>query len=335
MSKILITGASGFIGSFIVEEALNRGFEVWAGVRRTSSREYLQDSRIQFIDLNFGDKDKLEQQLTEFKRTFGGWDYVVHNLGATKVSRPEDFDRINFRFTQNLVEALQVAGMVPKKFIYMSSLSVCGPFDEETMEPIQADFVPQPNTVYGLSKRKAELFLASQTGFPYIILRPTGVYGPREKDYFLMIKTIRAGFDFGMGSVPQRLSFIYVKDLARVVFLAIGQPVVGRSYFISDGQCYYASDFRQLVQQYLPKKWVIPVTLPLFIVKVVSLSAERWAKFFGKVSTLNADKYKIMKQRNWICDIKPLQQELHFEPRYDLSKGLEESIQWYKQQNWL
>ncbi len=335
MSKILITGASGFIGSFIVEEALSRGYEVWAGVRKTSSLEYLQDARIKFIDLNFGNQEKLATQLADCRKEFGGWDYVVHNLGATKVAKSEDFDRINFRFTRNLVDALQQAGVTPKKFIYMSSLSVCGPFDEMTMKPIQAGYVPQPNTAYGLSKRKAEVFLEGLTDFPYIILRPTGVYGPREKDYFLMIKTIQAGFDFGMGSVPQHLSFIYVKDLARVVFLAIASPVEGRSYFISDGQTYFAPDFRRLVQLYLPKKHVIPVILPLFVVKTVSLLAEKWAKLSGKASTLNSDKYKIMKQRNWICDITPLQQELDFEPRYDLSKGLAESIQWYKQQNWL
>lgn len=335
MSKILITGASGFIGSFIVEEALSRGYEVWAGVRKTSSLEYLQDARINFIDLNFGNQEKLAAQLADCKKEFGGWDYVVHNLGATKVAKSEDFDRINFRFTRNLVDALQQAGITPKKFIYMSSLSVCGPFDEVTMKPIQAGYVPQPNTAYGLSKRKAEVSLEGLTGFPYVILRPTGVYGPREKDYFLMVKTIKAGFDFGMGSVPQRLSFIYVKDLAHVVFLAIESPVEGRSYFISDGQTYFAHDFRRLVQLYLPKKLVIPVILPLFVVKTVSLLAEKWAKLSGKASTLNSDKYKIMKQRNWICDISLLQKELGFKPRYDLSKGLAESIQWYKQQNWL
>lgn len=335
MSKILITGASGFIGSFIVEEALRRGYEVWAGIRNTSSREYLQDERIKFVDLNFGNKEKLIGQLHDCRKEFGGWDYVVHNMGATKVAKSEDFERINFHFTQNLVEGLRMAGIPPRKFIYMSSLSVCGPFDEVTMTPIQADFIPQPNTAYGLSKRKAEQYLEALNDFPYIILRPTGVYGPREKDYFLMIKTIKAGFDFGMGKIPQLLSFLYVKDLARVVFLAMESTVAGRSYFISDGKTYLAKDFRELVQSYLPKKSVIAVTLPLGVVKVVSLCAQKWAALTGNVSTLNADKYKIMKQRNWICDISPLQMDLGFEPEYDLAKGLDESIQWYKQQHWL
>jgi Nucleoside-diphosphate-sugar epimerases len=64
----LITGASGFIGSFLVEKALEEGYETWAGVRKSSSREYLKDDRIQFLDLNFGDKNKLKEQLSHFKR---------------------------------------------------------------------------------------------------------------------------------------------------------------------------------------------------------------------------------------------------------------------------
>ncbi len=59
--RILITGASGFIGSFLVEKALEKGYETWAGIRKSSSREYLQDTRIQFIDLPFQAKDKLTE----------------------------------------------------------------------------------------------------------------------------------------------------------------------------------------------------------------------------------------------------------------------------------
>ena len=76
--RILITGASGFIGSFLVEKALEEGYETWAGVRKSSSREYLKDDRIQFLDLNFGDKNKLKEQLSHFKKKYGKFDYVVH-----------------------------------------------------------------------------------------------------------------------------------------------------------------------------------------------------------------------------------------------------------------
>ena len=99
--KILITGASGFIGSFIVEEALKRGFETWVAVRKSSSKAYLQDERINFIELNLSSKEQLVEQLRDHQ-----FDYVVHAAGVTKCLNKADFRRINTEGTKNLVDAL-------------------------------------------------------------------------------------------------------------------------------------------------------------------------------------------------------------------------------------
>ena len=109
--RILITGASGFIGSFIVEEALNRGFETWAAVRKSSSREFLQDERIHFIELNLSSEEQLKQQLKDIQ-----FDYVVHAAGVTKCLHKEDFFRINTEGTKNLVRALLDLQMPLKRF---------------------------------------------------------------------------------------------------------------------------------------------------------------------------------------------------------------------------
>ena len=101
IQKILVTGASGFIGSFIVEEALNKGFEVWAAMRRSSSKQFLTDERIHFIELNLSSEEQLKEQLSG--HTF---DYVVHAAGVTKCLDKRDFFRINTEGTKNLVRAL-------------------------------------------------------------------------------------------------------------------------------------------------------------------------------------------------------------------------------------
>lgn len=119
--NILITGASGFIGSFIVEEALRRGMDVWAAVRKTSSRKYLTDPRINFIELDLGSQSRLVEQLTGLC-----FDYVVHAAGATKCLHKEDFFRVNTEGTRNLVRALQQLQMPLERFVYVSSLSVYG-----------------------------------------------------------------------------------------------------------------------------------------------------------------------------------------------------------------
>ncbi len=334
-AKILITGAGGFIGGFIVEEALSRGYETWAGVRQTTSREHLANPEIRFIDFNYSNREVLEEQLRQQLATAGKWDYIVYNLGVTKCKNPDDFERINYGFVKNFTEALVATNMVPKQFIMTSSLSAWGVGDEENYTPIRPTDTPHPNTRYGMSKLKAERHLESLPDFPYVVLRPTGVYGPYERDYYLMMKTIQCGFDFIVGYKPQYITFIYVKDYVQAIFKAIDSGVTRRGYFLSEGRAYTSSEFRRYVAKALGKRVVIPVKLPVWMLWVVSVVAETCAGWLGKTSTLNRDKYYIMKQRNWLCDISDAQQEIGFNPQYNLERGVNECVKWYRENKWL
>lgn len=333
--KILITGAGGFIGGFMVEKALKEGFQTWAGVRKTTSHEYLRDTRIHFIDLPFQDTQQLTDELLRQKELIGRWDVIIHNLGVTKCIDRNDFDRVNYGFVKNFADALIASNMVPEQFILMSSLGALGPGDEKGMTPIRVGDTPTPNTAYGQSKLKAEQYLKSLANFPWVIVRPTGVYGPREKDYFLMVKTIKAGFDFGAGYKPQQITFIYVKDLVDCVFRIIQRGVINREYNVSEGRSYRSSDFRKYVQKVINKRFVIPITVPLFVLRMVSVVSETIGKITHQSTTLNSDKYNIMKQRNWNCDITPIREELDFEPTYSLEKGVAETVDWYQKNGWI
>jgi len=334
--KILITGASGFIGGFLVEEALRRGYEVWAGVRSGSSRSHLQDERIRFIDLKYNDPVSLTAQLSDFAGEYGRWDYIIHNAGLTKTLDKKNFFQVNAGYTYNLIEALVAANCKPDKFVLMSSLSSYGEGDEVHFSPIRRDDPQRPNTAYGESKLQAENYIRNQSYFPYIILRPTGVYGPGEKDYFMEIKSIQSGFDFAVGTVPQRITFIYVKDLARVAFMTLENDAVrNKEYFVADGDVYTDEEFARMIQDILQKKHVFRARIPLELVRLACHCSEGIGRLLKKSMTLNSDKYIILKQRNWICDVAPLQDDLGFSPEYPLRKGLEESIEWYRQQGWL
>ena len=334
--KILITGASGFIGGFLVEEALRRGYETWAGVRASSSKAHLQDKRIQFIDLKYNDPEALTKQLASFAKEHGAWDFVIHNAGLTKTLDKRNFFRVNAENTHRFIEALAAAGCSPRKFLLMSSLSSYGQGDETTFRPISLNDPQHPNTAYGQSKLAAENYLRNQTHFPYIILRPTGVYGPGEKDYFMEVKSVQSGFDFAVGRVPQRITFIYVKDLATAAFLALEkEEIKNRHYFVADGDVHTDESYARLIQEMLGKKHVLHARIPLALVRIACLCSEYIGKLLKKSMTLNSDKYIILKQRNWICDVKPLQEDVGFVPAYPLRKGLEESIAWYKKEGWL
>lgn len=335
MESILITGASGFIGSFIVEEALERKFGVWAGVRSSSSREYLRNRKIHFLELDFAHPNELRAQLSGHKGTYNKFDYIIHCAGVTKCVNKNDFDHVNYLQTKYFVDTLRELNMIPKQFIFISTLSVFGPVQEKTYAPISENDTPQPNTAYGLSKLKTELYLQSIPGFPYVIYRPTGVYGPREKDYFLMAKSIKQHTDFAVGFRRQDLTFVYVKDIVQAVFLGMEKQVSRRAYFLADGKVYNSRTFSDLIRKELGNPFVIRFRCPLIVLKVVSLLAEFWAKRRGTTSTLNSDKYRIMKQRNWQCDIAPAVEELGYRPQYDLERGVKETIAWYKDKGWL
>lgn len=335
MGSILVTGASGFIGSFIIEEALKRGFQVCAGMRSSSSKRYLSDSRIQFLELDFAHPNELRAQLAGYRGTHAKFDYIVHCAGVTKCLDENTFDYVNFLQTKYFVDTLRELNMVPKQFLYVSTLSVFGPIHEETYQEIAEHDEPAPNTAYGLSKLKAELYIQSLPRFPYVIFRPTGVYGPREMDYFLMAKSIKAHLDFSVGYKRQDLTFVYVRDVVQAIFKAIECGVSRRAYALSDGEVYESRSFSDLIQKELGSPWVIHLKCPLIVLKVISLLAEFMAKRLKKSSTLNSDKYKIMKQRNWRCDITPAIKELGYQPEYDLERGVKETIAWYKKEGWL
>lgn len=330
-NKILITGATGFIGGFIVEEALRRGMEVWAAVRNTSSRRYLTDPRINFIELDFGSSASIENSLRGMD-----FSYVVHAAGVTKCLKADDFHRVNTLGTINLVEALRRLAMPLRRFVYLSSLSSYGPVHEDRPYADIKSTDPQcPDTVYGKSKMESERYLDGLRAFPYVILCPTGVYGPRERDYFMMAKSIKSHVDFAVGYKPQDLTFVYVLDVVQAVFLALDGGKDGGRYLLSDGKVYSSRTFSDLICRELGIKTLLRIKAPIWFLRLVTFFGEYAGRLTGKPTALNNDKFHIMKQRNWRCDITPAVSELGYKPQYDLSRGVPLTMRWYREQGWL
>lgn len=346
---ILVTGASGFIGSFIVSEGLKRGYEVWAGVRSTSSRRYLQDERIHFAELDLFEVETLHKQMLAYKEQMGGkgWDYVVHAAGATKCLDPQDFIYSNTFCTENIVDALLDLDMVPRRFIFVSSLSVFGAIREEPVRtptpdnpwiysPIKLTDTPKPNTAYGRSKLQAEMFIPDHKDLPYTILRPTGVYGPREKDYFMMAKSISRHIDFSVGYKPQEITFVYVMDVVQAIYKCMDAPEAeNKAYFLSDGQVYNSRRFSDLLQKELGKWFVLHIKAPLWFLRTVCRLSTRISKITHKMNALNDDKYHILSQRNWQCDIEPARSDFGYEPQWSLEEGVKATVKWYRENGWL
>lgn len=328
--KLLVVGAGGFIGGFIAAESLRRCFDTYVAVRQSTSRRYLTDPALNFVVLNYNDPAAMAATIGEVLGQEQRWDYIIYNLGATKCANFADFNRINYIYLQNFIEALRMARKMPVRLLYMSSLSALGPGDEKGYSPLNASTIPQPDTRYGVSKIKAETFLQTCPDVDWTIFRPTGVYGPHERDYLMMIKSIDSHWDFGVGYRKQMLTFIYVEDLVNAMFDALStDATIKKKYIISEPRAYTQAEFRSIVAKALGRKFVIPVKLPMWAVYAASTVAEKIAAARGKASTLNRDKYRIMRQRNWNCDVSDAIGDFGFNPQFPLERGIEETVKAY------
>jgi UDP-glucose 4-epimerase len=329
--NLLITGASGFIGSYLVELALKKDYQTVAAVRPTSNKQWLTDPTIHFLDLDFKNDQTLDHAIREFIERFGHIDYVIHNAGVTRANKNEEYDQVNCDNTIRLVHALQRNNQVPEKFVLISSLAAYGPAKNEA--PVKSSDSKTPLTAYGRSKHKAEEFLYTLKDFPFVIINPTAVYGPKDKDVFFLINTIHKGFEVYIGNAGQLLSFVHASDLSEAIFIAMESDVLGKNFLISDQQVYTSMVFNQVIKTILQRK-TISLVLPVTVVRSVAVLAEMVGSITGKVPILNRERLKEFEAPNWAVDSTEISQ-LGYKPKFDLHSGLTDAIQWYKDQGWL
>jgi UDP-glucose 4-epimerase len=329
--NLLITGASGFIGSYLVETALSKGYNTIAAVRPSSNKQYLKDPELHFLELDFKSDQTLDHAIREFVQRFGRIDYIIHNAGVTRANKNEEYDQVNFDNTKRLVHALQRNNQVPEKFVLISSLAAYGPAKNSVQ--IKSTVQKDPLTAYGRSKFKAEEFLYSLKEFPFVIINPTAVYGPKDKDVFFLINSIQKGFEVYIGNTKQLLSFVHASDLAAAIFIAMESDAVGKNFLVSDQHVYTAYAFNKQIKTILQKK-TVSIVMPVAVVRTVAVFAEMVGAVTGKVPILNRERLKEFEAPNWAVDCSEMDQ-LGYQPKFNLEDGLNDAIQWYKEQGWL
>lgn len=327
MERLLITGASGFIGSHLVDEALKAGYDVWAAVRPDSAKEALLARGVKLVEVDYYDTQQMARALSSVPSRGEGeglWSFVIHNAGITKAAQMEEFAEVNAEHTRRLLEALTSLPLPPKRFVLMSSLSSYGDVAPEG-EPLQAHLPQHPHTHYGRSKCLAEHYV-EQSGLPYTILLPTGVYGPGDKDYLIALESIAGGINAMTGLRPQQLTFVYGADVARAALFVLPlDEAQGQRYIVADGDTYTDKEFGRLVQHLLGRRHVLHLRIPLLLTKIVCWFGSLRTRLTGKTTPLNLDKYPIFAQRNWRCDPSPLF-ALGFRPTKTLEEGLRATL---------
>ncbi|BAU54440.1 NAD-dependent epimerase/dehydratase family protein [Mucilaginibacter gotjawali] len=325
--RVLITGASGFIGYHIIQEALKNNLEVYAAIRKSSNIAHLKDLDIKYTYPDFGDVSSLKKELAENK-----YDYIIHAAGATKARSQEEYNTINAGYTQNLATAALESGIQLKKFVLLGSLAAVGPLNN-LKEVLTENSIPNPVTAYGKSKLLGEEKLKAFATLNFTILKPTGVYGPRDKDIFIFFKQIARGLEPYIGHTEQKFSFLYVTDLAKATIKALFNGNKG-TFILSDGKSYDRYQLAGFIKDSMGVK-AIKFHLPVKFVKIIAYLSEKYCALNKKASTLNVEKLNELMAVSWHCDIGNARKDLGFEPEYDLKAGVAESIKWYKTNKWL
>lgn len=330
MDKLLITGASGFLGSFLIKEALGRNVETYAGIRSTSSKNQLTDPNIQFCEIDFEDKAGLETLLMKHK-----FDYIIHNAGITRASSASEYFKVNADYTEHFGRLALKINPALKKFVFISSIESFGSADGTPNQLVEEGIDPNPRTIYGQSKQRAEQKLKAIEGLPFIILRPTAIFGPFEKDIFAVFKTINK-FRFApiVGSKKIKYTFVYVKDVARVTLDACLSEITQKAYFVGDGRIYSIEQFNRYIAESFQMK-TFSVVIPYFLLDGVVHITSLLDKITGSTSLLNKEQVDKFRAQNWDCDISPLVRDFNFQPAYNLKAAIKETSDWYLANKWL
>ncbi|HXX56386.1 MAG TPA: NAD-dependent epimerase/dehydratase family protein [Thermodesulfovibrionales bacterium] len=320
--KALVTGATGFIGSHLVDELLKRGYEVACLVRRTSDLRWLDGLGAAIVYGDCESPDSLRDLAVDY-------DYVFHLAGLTKAKKDEDFFSANVKGTENLLRIIAAGGTKLKRFLYLSSLAAVGPgnHNDASGEVTKAN----PVSSYGKSKLEAErVTLRYEKEIPVTILRPPAVYGPRDRDLFLFFKMIGKGFYPYWGKCYY--SFLYVEDLVKgMVLAAEAEKTRGRVYFLSDSKVYSNEEIVTEIAEVLQTK-----ATKLMIPKgLMTLFAAISAKLTNGASIINRDKVKELNQSQWVCHNERAEREFGFIPKVMVKEGIKWTADWYRIHQWL
>ena len=329
--NLLITGASGFIGSHLLEEAIHQGYNVFAAVRPSSKISNIQ-STVQVVYLDYLNAATLTQQLIELKEKYGKFNYVIHNAGATRANSPEEFNTINNLIPQTFIQALGQADNVPEKFVLVSSMAAFGPGSKKTGAPITVHQPMKPISRYGVSKKAVSEYLKQQNIVPYTIIYPTAVYGPRDKDFIELIKLINSGLEPYLGLYKQALSMVHVKDLAFAIVSVLTKADNRTEFIVSDTNNYDKKDLGIIIKKILHKKTFL-ISIPVTPILGIAYIIERLYKIFAptKMPLLTQEKIYEISSANWSCEATDVWNTIGSTPTYNLETGLQNTISWYQQ----
>lgn len=322
-----VTGGTGFIGSLLVEQLVQKDWEVHCLVRKSSSLKWLQKLPVQLVHGDLFAEETLAAALSHAT-------HVFHLAGVTKALTAADYFRANGEATRSLLQACAHHGKKIERFVYVSSIAAAGP--SRAGHFVTEEETPRPVSVYGRSKVEGERACAEFAGkLPITIARPPIVYGPRDRDVYEYFKQVQLGVRLRPGRQERVYSLIHVQDLvAGLLTLAQHSRAVGETYFITNAEPVEWQQLGLALAHALQKK-TIQITVPVFLTSIIAALSELLAQIVRKPALLNFDKVREMRETHWVFSGEKARAHLGFAPALSLEEGLRQTVEWYRENEWL
>lgn len=321
--KAFLTGASGFIGSHLMSEFHQKKWDL--GV--LSHRRTLPPTiRYQAVHADVTDDAALKKALEGYEIVF----HMAAALGGSLIKKSEFF-RINVQGTQALFEAAKSAGV--KRVIHFSSAGVLGAVKKN--EIADETYTRRPLTAYDKSKQQGEdiaLDFANQ-GLQVVVIRPGWVYGPGDRRTFKLIKAIAHKRFLLVAKGRAWQTPIYIKDLIDGILLSADKGKSGEIYHLAGNEVLTVQQMTETIADITESK-IFPISLPSIPSKMAAWVMEKGFRLFHKEAPLTPGKLAFFLHPKPLA-IHKAQEQLGFSPKTDFYSGMESTVAWYRQHEWL
>lgn len=322
----VVTGATGFVGSNLVDYLLEQGHRVKCITRKTSNTKWLDGKLVEIYDCGLFNKEELKSVLADA-------DFLFHVAGVVKAKKWEGYRKGNVETTKTLLDTLVEVNPDIKKVVVISSLTAVGP--SKIGKPNTEETEPDPITRYGKSKlEQEELTLKYVDKLNINIVRPPAVYGERDTEIYLYFKTFKQGLMAMIGFNDKEVSLIHVRDLVEGIYLAAVKEPKGEIYFVSSEEIYTWDKIGDVMEGVFGKK-AFRLKIPHFLVYGVAAIAEFFSYFSSKAATFNIEKGRDFVQEAQTCVPAKAVDELGYSQKVSLGEGMKRTVDWYKEHKWL
>jgi len=326
--KVFLTGASGFVGSHVLDLLRAGQHEVSILLRRTSNTRFIS-RHLGEVTVHYGSLDDAPL----LTKAMSGVEAVIHCAGKTKALRSSEFYRVNRWGTRHVVMAVNACRESLQRLIYISSQAVSGPSD--LTRPAEEKGDVRPVSVYGRSKWLGETEVRLHCCVPWTILRPAAVYGPRDTEFLPIFQKVKQRLMPLLSGPKRPLHMVYGPDVAAAVLCSLmhERSVGGTFHVAAEPPC---TD-EEFMEEIAAQLQVRPVRLriPRAGLYLSSVIQDILSRAMGRPHMLSRQKLPELLASGWVCSTERIRKDLGFTAPTPLKAGVGLTIAWYRREGWL